>query len=227
MPDWQKIVSEHLGHLPLQDSVREDVVAELAGHLEETYEALLKGGLSEAESVRRTLSTVSNWNDLQRRIYFVRTKEDSMNARVKCVWLPGLLTFFISMALLEVAQKFGPQPMVLHLDHPPVLMFYTRWLLILPLVGVLGAYLSKRGGGSLGATILASIFPVLPFATVFLIAIPVGLSSEHAVPHTIVAAAFYEAMLGWVLAPAVALLIGGLLVHFAFSRRSQSGLVAS
>jgi hypothetical protein len=227
MPDWQKIVSERLADLQLEGSDREDVVAELAGHLEETYEALFKSGLAEAESVRRTLSSVSNWKDLQRKIYSARTKENIMNARVKCVWLPGLLAFFTSMVLLEMAQKFGPQPMVLHLDHPPVLMFYTRWLLILPFAGALGAYLSKRGGGSFLMTLLASIFPVLPFATVFLIALPVGLSIDHAVPHNIVMAAFFEAMLGWVLAPAVALSIGGFIVQLIFSRRSRGGLIAA
>ena len=75
-------------------------------------------------------------------------------------------------------------------------------------------------------TLLASIFPVLPFATVFLIAIPVGLSISHAVPHTIQAAAFFEAMLGWVLAPAAALFVGGFLVQVA-SKRSRSGLIAA
>jgi hypothetical protein len=227
MPDWQKTVSERLSDLRLQDCDRKDVIAELAAHLEERYHALCEAGLSEDDAARRALSEVRNWKKLERQIYSARRKDNTMNARVKCVWLPGLLTFFISMVLLEVAQKFGPQPMVLHLDHPPVLMFYARWLLILPLAGALGAYLSKLGGGSLRLTLLASIFPVLPFATVFLIAIPVGLSLAHAVPHTIVAAAFFEAMLGWVLAPAVALIAGGLLVQFASSRRSRSGLIAA
>jgi len=80
------------------------------------------------------------------------------------------------MGLLELVQKFGPRPIILNLDQgTPVLMFYTSWLLILPLAGALGAYLSKRAGGSVRMVLASSMFPVLPFAVVFLIAVPVGL----------------------------------------------------
>lgn len=224
--DWQKLVSRRLAGLALDEREKAEVIGELAGHLEETYEALRHDGLSEDEALGRTLNEVRNWNALRRNIYSTRGKDNAMNTRVKCIWLPGLLAFFTSMLLLEVAQAFAPQPMVLHLDHPPVLMFYTRWLLILPLAGALGAFLSKRGGGSFRMTLLASTFPVLPFATVFLIAIPAGLAISHALPHRIEAAAFFEAMLGWVLAPALALLMGGLLVQIAFSRSGGSRMIA-
>ena len=66
----------------------------------------------------------------------------------------------------------------------------------------------------------SSIFPVLPFAVVFLIAIPVGLVIGHNLAHHIVTAAFFTMGLGWVLAPGATLFAGGLLVQFPFSRRS-------
>ena len=145
-----------------------------------------------------------------------------MTNRVKQLWLPGLLTFVLSMVSLELAQKFGPRPIVLDLDKgTPILMFYISWLLILPVAGALGAYLSKRAGGSTRMVLVSSIFPVLPFAVVFMMAIPVGLVIDHAVAHHIVAAAFFTMTIGWVLVPGIALLAGGLLVQFLRSERSD------
>lgn len=93
---------------------------------------------------------------------------------------------------------------------------------MLPLAGAIGAYLSKRGGGSLPMVLLSSIFPVLPFGVVFLIAIPVGLLLSRALSHHIVAASFLNLMTAWVFAPGIALLVGGLLVQLVLSRRSTA-----
>jgi hypothetical protein len=68
----------------------------------------------------------------------------------------------------------------------------------------------------------SSIFPVLPFVVVFLIAIPVGLVINHNLEHHIVTAAYLSMSVGWVLAPGVALLAGGLAVQFLLSRRLGS-----
>lgn len=142
-----------------------------------------------------------------------------MTNRVKQLWLPGLLTFTLSMASMELAQKFGPAPHILSLDKgTPVLMFYTSWLFVLPLAGAIGAYLAKRAGGSPRMVLLSSIFPVLPFAVVFMVAIPVGL----AIGHGLVPAAYLTMTIGWVFAPGVALLAGGLLIQLLASRRSAS-----
>src|SRR6266576_3011044 len=126
------------------------------------------------------------------------------------------------MGLLELVQKFGPRPIILDLDKgTPVLMFYTSWLLTLPLAGAIGALLSKRAGGSSRMLAISSVFPVLPFGVVFLIAIPAGLLMSHALAHHVVGAAFFTMTLGWVLVPSVALLAGGLIVQL-LSRRSSS-----
>lgn len=226
MPDWQKIVRCRLAGIALEQDEREEVIAELAAHLEEVYDALGKEGLSVEDAVRHALWQVDDWRKLQRKIQAARTKENRMNPRVKCLWLPGLLTFTLCMVLLDLAQKFGPAPLVLNLEHPPVLMFYTRWLLMLPFAGAIGACLSRRAGGSTRMVLLTSIFPVLPFATVFLIAIPAGLLLSRSLAHHIVAASFLNLMTGWVLAPGIALLVGGVLVQFVLSRRSTPGHTA-
>src|SRR6267378_7586858 len=181
MRDWEEFVRRRLSSLALDAVKKDEVQVELAEHLEESYESLRTKGLPERAAMQQTLAQVADWQDLRQRIQVARTrKENIMNDRVRQLWLPGLLTFALSMGLLELVQKFGPRPIILNLDKgTPVLMFYTSWLLILPLAGALGAYLSKRAGGSVRMVLASSIFPVLPFAVVFLIAIPVGLVIGH------------------------------------------------
>ena len=223
MPDWQELVRQRLSGLALNDSEKGEVHAELASHLEESYEAFRTEGLRERDAVQRTLAQVADWKELQRRIDCTRSGEDTMTNRVTQLWLPGLLTFALSMVLEALVQKFGPAPIVLDLDKgTPVLMFYTAWLLMLPLAGALGAYLSKRAGGSVRLVLASSIFPVLPFAVVFLIAIPVGLVINHNLEHHIETAAYLSMSVGWILAPGIALFAGGLLMHLVFWRRSSS-----
>src|SRR6267378_103704 len=223
MRDWEEFVRRRLFGLALDAEEKDEVHAELAAHLEESYESLRTKGLPERAAMQQTLAQVADWQDLRQRIQVARTrKENIMNDRVRQLWLPGLLTFVLSMGLLELVQKFGPRPFVLDLDKgTPVLMFYTSWLLTLPLAGAIGALLSKRAGGSPKILAISSVFPVLPFGVVFLIAIPAGLLIGHSLAHHIVAAAFLTMMFGWVLVPGVALLSGGLLVQL-LSRRSSS-----
>jgi len=227
MHDWREFVQSKLAELALPPGTKADVVDELAAHLEETYAELRKQGMTEDAAARSALSQVKDWHKLQRKIQNARIKEITLTNRVKQFWLPGLLTFTISMVLLELVQKFFPQPFILHLDHPPVLLFYVPWLLTLPLAGALGACLSKQAGGSRGMTLLSSAFPVLPLAAIFLMAIPVGLVLSHTLSHGIVAAAFLTLGIAWVAVPGLILLVGGFLGQFLFSRRSNSRRIVS
>jgi len=223
MPDWQKLVREHLSGLALDPRECAEVVEELSAHLEETYEGLLRAGVRAPEAVQHALALAGDWEGLRRRIDLARTGKDTMTDRVQQLWLPGLLTFTLSMVLMELVQKFGPAPHILSLDRrTPVLMFYTAWLFVLPLAGAIGAYLAKRAGGSPPMALLSSIFPVLPFAVVFMVAIPVGLAMGHGP----VPAAYLTMTIGWVLAPGVALLAGGFLVQLISSRSSTPRSVA-
>ncbi len=215
MRDWEALVV-------LESAEKAEVIAELAAHLEEICEEWRGQGITEEDAVRRPLSQVEDWQVLRRRIQSARMKENIMTNRVTQLWLPGFLTFALSMTLLELVQKFFPQPFMLHLDHPPVLLFYVPWLLTLPLAGAIGAYLSKRAGASLPMTLVSSLFPVLPLAAIFLIAIPVGLVISHTLSHGIVAAAFLTLGIEWVAVPGAILLAGGSLVRLLFSRRSAS-----
>ena len=146
-----------------------------------------------------------------------------MTNRVTQLWLPGLLTFTLSMILLALTEIFGPKPWSTWGHNLPVALFYIPWLLSLPLVGALGAYLSHRAGGSRRAILLSSVFSILPFLATVLVVIPVSLALDHVVPHNIQPAAFLMFLLGWVFVPGVALLMGGLPVQLVITRRLGAG----
>ena len=224
MPDWQKVVREQLagskaGH---QEQEEAAVVAELADHLEETFESFCREGMSEQEATCRALAQVTDWNALRRKIRIARKKEDNMEPRVTRFWLPGLLGFALAMILEVVSYRFDSHPLVLSLDRgTPILRLHTSWIFALLLVGAIAAYLSRRAGGTLRTSLLSSIFPALPFAAVFLVAIP-GLVVGHPIAYGIVAETILYMVLGWVLAPAIALLTGGLFVQRFLSGGSRS-----
>src|SRR5690348_11914494 len=184
MPDWEDLIRRELAGLALSPEARREVVAELAEHLEETCQAMLRLGLNKDEAVRRTLLQVGNWRHLRRKIQAVRSEENNMTNRIKQFWLPGLVTFVLSGGALGLLEKFGPRPWIVTLRGVlPIGLLYIPWLLILPVVGALGAYLSHRAGGS-GRTVFSSIlFPVLPFLVAILWALPVSLFFDRVIAH--------------------------------------------
>ena len=96
-----------------------------------------------------------------------------MSNRVTQLWLPGLLTFILSMSFLALAQIFGPKPWTLSWGRPPMAVVFIPWLFALALVGAVGAFLSHRAGGSRRAIFFSIIFPVVPFLAVILVLTPV------------------------------------------------------
>jgi hypothetical protein len=223
MLDWQKLVREQLVGLNLGHQEQDEVVAELADHLQEAFESLCREGMSEQGATRRALAQAADWNALRRKIYLARNKEDIIKPRVTRFWLPGLLGFALAMILEVASYRFDSHPLVLSLDRgTPVLRFHISWIFALLLVGAIAAYLSRRAGGTLRTSLLSSIFPVVPFAAVFLFAIPIGLITGHSIAYNIVAEQILYMALGWVLAPAAALLTGGLFVQRFLSGGSRS-----
>jgi hypothetical protein len=223
VPDWQELVRQSLSSLALDDSEKDEVHTELAAHLEETYESLRTKGLPEQAAMQQTLAQVADWQDLRRRIQTARAKENIMNDRVRQLWLPGFLTFLASTSLLALNEIFGPKPFALmKVGQLPMVLFFIPWLLSLPIVGALGAYLSHRAGGSRRAIFSSIVFPVLPFLASILLVLPVSLIFDRFIGHNMAPLSLLMALLGWVLAPGVALLAGGLAAQFFLSRRSSS-----
>jgi len=222
MPDWQQIVSSKLSGLALEPEEVTQVLEEVAGHLEEEYQSLLSKDVPEKEAARRALRRVDDWQALKQMIESARKKENPMPKRVAQFWLPAFLTLLLSMVLLAVIQMFGPNPwtrVVASRWWMPVAVVYVSWLLFLPLIGALGAYMSRRAGGSARAVFFSIVFPTLPYLTFFLIGLPIALILDDRVAHNITIPAFFVGLSAWVIFPATALLAGGWPVHFFASRR--------
>jgi hypothetical protein len=149
-----------------------------------------------------------------------------MSNRVKQLWLPSLLTLVLSMVLLMLIQILGPRPLTVAWNGrsgaslvAPVATVYIPWLLSLTLVGAMGAFLSRRAGGSPRAVFPSIVFPVLPFLTLSLVGFPVALTLDDHIAHNMMLSIAFFGLVVWVLVPGVALLVGGLPVHLFLSRR--------
>ncbi len=231
MRDWEALVEGHLTGLALKPAESAEVIAELAAHLAESCEELRSQGMTEEEAVRRTVFQVEDWQKLTRLIQTARTKENIMTNRVKQFWLPSLLTLLFSMGLLALIQVFGPNPWLVARKSgwslvAPVAVVYLPWLLSLPLIGAMGAYLSNRGGGSQSAVFGSIVFPVLPYLVFFVVALPVMAIFNDQLAHNIMFGALFVGLFAWVLAPGAALFVGGLLAQYFLSRRLDSRRIA-
>lgn len=231
MQDWEKLVHRHLAGIALSDAQRDEVVSELATHLQDHFEALLRSGLGEDEAARRAVIQAGDWKQLRKRIQKSRSEDTNMTDRVKQLWLPGFLTLLLSMVFLMVIQFIGPRPLVVD-PHgwrmmAPMAVIYVPWLLSLLLIGAIGAYLASRAGASRRTTFISTVFPVLPYLALFIIAFPVSLILDDHVAHNIMYQALLMGLLAWVVLPGVVLLAGGLPVQFFASRRHDARRTAS
>jgi hypothetical protein len=231
MHDWAQIVRERLATLALPDEDAAQVLDELAGHLEEAYQSLRNEGLSEQVAIVRVVEGVGDWRVLQRKIESSRNKETIVNKRVTQFWFPAFLTLALSMVLLAVIQIFGPRPWVDpmpggRLRMTPVAVVYVSWLIFLPFIGALAAYLSRRAGGRTLAVFSAVVFPVFPYVAFFVIGLPLALILDDHVAHNITIPAFFVGLSAWVIFPAIALLAGGWPVQYFASRRLGASQVS-
>ena len=210
MPDWREIVRDRLTPLRVGEKRHEDIVAELAGHLEDLYEDLVRQGKSESEAVQFALSTVADWEELRCEIQRAANEEVIMNYRVKALWLPGVCASVLSMLLLRLFQGMSATPPVTWAWHGAYLVLYWQWLLCLPLIGAFGAYWSRRAGGKFLESALAVSFPVLGLMRLPTLIFPFVLVFRWIVYHhsLLIPSALF--VLGWGVLPEAALLLGAL-----------------
>ena len=142
-----------------------------------------------------------------------------LNQRTKCFWLPG----FVSLAgavlfLLASDLVYGPsillseiglQPRdLVQFNSGPGRSFYFTWLAAQLAFGALGAFLSRRAGGSRAARIVAAALPVIVISGMFAVVLPINFLIMRGLtpaPHPLYLA---TNLLVWVLAPAIGLLLG-------------------
>jgi hypothetical protein len=184
VPDWNAIVRERLQGLAVSPAQRDEIIAELAGHLEDLCQQQQAEGENESAVVRRTLEQVTDWHRLARQIQCAKRKEETMNYRTKTLWLPGLISLTAAMVWLmivefinsephvlgmrQIAFDFAPWPHLLPGAYDAFLLICVPWLLFLPLCGGVGAYLSRRAGGERRTSIAAGLFPSIVLLGIFL-----------------------------------------------------------
>src|SRR5580700_11199555 len=113
MPDWSAWVREQVGSLNLPRVTEDEIVRELAAHLEDIYEEHIAGGMDESEALARTPGRTS-WRGLANDIESVKRKEkekeEGMNRRTKQIWFPGLVTLALSMGCMMILGQSSTQP---------------------------------------------------------------------------------------------------------------------
>lgn len=171
--DWIAFVREHLGPLNLPLSEAQEVIAELAVHLEDLDEEQRQRGASASQARQRAISEVANWLPLAKRIQRAKRKEEMMNTRTKHFWLPGLVSLTTAMLLLMPLIAISMESRFL--GRSPLEMVLLPWLLLLPLCGAAGAFLSRRAGGDVGARLISGLFPAISLLAVGLIFVPARL----------------------------------------------------
>jgi len=100
MPDWHKMVGRKLENCGLSPAQHDDVIRELATHLEECYANACSEGSGDDAAVERALQEVQDWRDLAADICRAKPGEDSMSYRTKAVLLPAIAILFAVGLLL-------------------------------------------------------------------------------------------------------------------------------
>jgi hypothetical protein len=182
-PDWETLVREQLKGSPR--SCVQEVIAELAAHLEEVYEDARAGGSSEIEAMQRALQEVEDWDVLAARIARAKSEEDSMNLntlnqRTRSLWLPALASLLAASLFLFLLTEISLQPpLLVRLHSGAGQWLYAVWIIGQIAFGALGAFLSRRVGGSRMARIVAGTFPAIVMLAACLVVIPVSALLEH------------------------------------------------
>ena len=159
VPDWKSIVRERIGNLKLDSAQQEQVIAELAAHLEEVYERELAKGLCKADALQRSLDEEEiNWRQLSRKIQSAK-HEGYMNNRTRKFWLPALVGLAISEGVLLAVSFAVANNSHLLMIGPKLI--YLPWMASMPIAGAAAAYLSRRAGSERKTLLAASLFPAL------------------------------------------------------------------
>jgi hypothetical protein len=134
-----------------------------------------------------------------------------MNMRVRQLWAPVLSTVLISVAVQFVA---------LGVPQLPPWVFFTRngvsivvaplWMLALPFIGALGAWLSLRGGGNTRDRLVAALGSAWLNAGILTLAVPLSMILEPHPSLSIKLTVYIVYMISWCLVPAVLLALGAL-----------------
>jgi len=226
MPDWQEMVREKVAGAAVSRRRREELISELSSQLDDRHAELLGSGVEEPEASAQCLEQIEDVQQIAAAASRSQIWEDFMNQRSRTLLLPGLITLTLASVSLMVMQLFAfSRPRVHWVDGGAVAIGFV-WLASLLPCGALGAYLSRRAGGSRWNSIIASLFPSLIMLGVFCTVLPIGVLIEGN-PFILHHPRYFGlALLVWIIVPGAALLLGALPVLWRMNNRVHPDSVA-
>lgn len=134
-----------------------------------------------------------------------------MNMRVRELWAPALSTFLVSLAVQSVALSV-PQlpPWVFLMRNRVSVVLAPLWVLALPFIGALGAWLSLRAGGNTRERLLAALGSAWLSGSMVTLGVPLSMIIEGHFSLRTKLTAYMAYMIAWCLVPAVLLVLGAL-----------------
>jgi hypothetical protein len=175
MPDWKQIVRKNLGVLGVCSP---EFTEELAAHLEDSYEALLREGLPAEAAFQHTIGQIEG----RCRVWLVMRflQEELMTGFIRVATLPGLLTSAAAVSFYWALQLGHIRPDVMWLIGGQSPLW---WWCLLPICGALGAVLSQRNRGSWRQRMAASLVPSAILGAFILLIFAAGFTLSGLVNH--------------------------------------------
>jgi hypothetical protein len=215
MFDWQKAVAEKLAGGRITRHHRNEVVAEIAAHMEEKSQCLQQCGMTEDEARAAAWNEVPDWEYFAQDIYVA--KEGYMTSRVKSFWIPGAMALLSTILLERFFYVVGSRPwivqpggvmMALNIGINPV------FPALLPACGAIAAWMARRAGAPVSGRMLAATFPCLLIAACITGTVLLGLAVDLFVPGYMQLSFMLQGLapyfLAFVIVPGVSLLLGAL-----------------
>jgi hypothetical protein len=159
MPDFEKLLRQRLGSWSCPG--REDVVQELAAHLEDRFQELLREGMAPDNAALAAFEIVEDWRELRTKIAAAR--RGTMTERARCILIPGAVALLIAV-LAE--RLLWPMAATGRLSELAVV-----WVMLIApnlFAGASGAAISLYAGGSRRHRIWAAGIPVLSALSLFM-----------------------------------------------------------
>jgi hypothetical protein len=160
MPEWESLLGEKLGALRLPAARFEEIVAEMAAHLDELWQEQKDAG-GGADSPEAFLQ--AQLGDLARlRARLERAEGASMKDSFRHLWMPAFVALFLTecvdTALLSTDTRLFP---FFFTERYRVGYFPAVALLVL--IGGLAVCLARRGGATRPLAFLTGLVPLLKF----------------------------------------------------------------
>ncbi len=221
MSEMQDYVREQLKGLGLDEGEREDVISEIAMHLELVVEDCCSERLT-AEETRHQVE--SSFGDKSRLLKGIRrAKEGGMKERLWRMWVPALSVGFLAFESQMVILRFGGNLRTYTVDDAYYVYSWV-WLFTVAGTGALGAWWSRREGGSVRERLVVAMAPWEMMAGLIPLTLPLEFLVQGIVNHALPYAFTHPKVLGagffWMFHPAIASFIGA--IPFLFGQQGKS-----